>query len=47
MLTLHWQQVSRIRLALRFLTSKKADNALKLRQYLEIFYNRFVQERCF
>ena len=47
MLTLHWQQVSRITLGLRFLKSKKEANALKLRQFLEIFYNRFVQERCF
>ena len=30
-------------LGLCFLTSKKEDNAVKLRQYLEIFYNRFVQ----
>ena len=30
-----------------FMTSKKEDNVVKLRQYLEIFYNRFVQERCF
>ena len=26
--------------------SEKEDNAVKLRQYLEIFYSRFVQERC-
>ena len=25
----------------------KEDHGVKLRQYLEIVYNRFVQERCF
>ena len=25
--------------------SKKEDNAVTLRQYIDIFYNRFVQER--
>ena len=27
--------------------SKKEDNAVKLRQYLEIFYNKFVHKRRF
>ena len=42
-----WQHFSRFALGLCFLMSKKEDNAVKLRQYREIFYNRFVQERCF
>ena len=35
------------RLGLCFLMSKKEGNAVKLRQYLEIFYDRFVQVRGF
>ena len=30
-----------------FWRREKKDNAVKLRPYLEIFYNRFVQVRCF
>ena len=33
--------------SLFFLTSKKEDNAVRPRQHLNIFYNRFVQERRF
>ena len=40
--TLHWYHFSRFVLGLCFLTSKKEDNAVKLRQY-----NGLVQERCF
>ena len=47
MLTLRWWHFSRFILDLCFLTSEKEDNAVKLLQYLEIFYNRFFQERCF
>ena len=43
-LILHWQHFSRFVLGLCFLTSKREDNAVKLRQYIEIFSNRFVQE---
>ena len=47
MLALHWLDFSRFVLGLSFLTSNEENNAVKLRQYLEIFYNRFAQERCF
>ena len=47
MLTLHCWHFSRFVLGLCFLTSEKEDNAVKLRQYFEIFYNRFVQEGAF
>ena len=47
MLTLHLKHFPRFVLGIYFLTSKKEDSAVKLRQYLDIFYNRFVQERCF
>ena len=36
-----------ITLCLCFLTSRKEDNTVKLQQYIEIFRNRFVQERRF
>ena len=39
--TLYWQQFSRFVLGLFFLTSKQKDNAVKLRQYLEILYKWF------
>ena len=37
----------KIRFTSLFFDIEKEDNQVKLRQYLEIFYNRFVQERCF
>ena len=36
-----------IRFESLFFDVKKEDNAEKFRQYLEIFYSRFVQKRCF
>ena len=36
-----------IRFRSLFLDLEKKDNEIKLQQYLEIFHNRFVQERCF
>ena len=39
--------IFQIRLRSFFLTSEKKDNAVRLRQYFEIFYKRFVQGGCF
>ena len=36
-----------IRLKSLFFDVEKKDNTVKLRQYLEIFRNSFVEERCF
>ena len=44
MLALYWYHFSRFALGLCFMMSKKEDNTVKLRQYLEIFCNRIVQE---